>query len=233
MPINFTQQYEIIYNYFLKSPYAKVHGNSQTGLSKLLNVSRGACQAWEKGTFPTIKHIHKIHELFGFEYNFLCCGQGSPFPEKHSKAEPLQKQQQAVPALGFASCGINGWGGKMDFTVPICVPTWHDKMLAVVATGQSMIPAGIGNMHTCFCDPLLSPMAGEAVFVQMYDKTGALKIFLGEGEAAGHDTKEDEICLKGWLDKQDGEEVQKDFILRIKKEFITIIAPVVFIKRRL
>lgn len=234
MPVDFTQQYEIIYNYFLKSPYAKMHGSSQTGLSKLLDVSRGACQAWEKGTFPTIKHIHKIHELFGFEYNFLCGGQGRHFAEKEGEdASPQKQQPQAIPARGFASCGIEGWGGQMTFQVPVNIPQWHDKMIAVIATGESMIPAGIGNMQTCFCDPTLKPVIGEAVFIEMTNNSGALKLFLGTDEEAGHGTKKGEVCLRGWLDKEKDMPAQKDFILRIKKEFIKQIAPVIFVKRRL
>lgn len=154
----------------------------------------------------------------------------APAPAVKEAAAP--EPAQSMPVTGFAACGTQGWGGKMTFPLAVSAPHSRPGMLAVMATGESMIPEGIGHGHICFCDPGITPMPGECVYVETADHKAALKAFVGRGEAAGHGTREGEICLRGWMDKQ-GNAPQKDFYLRIPAELVLVLAPVVYVQRRL
>ena len=189
-------------------------------------------------------HLPRILQIFPqVSRDWLYFGEGSMFPPQTQGNEPtvapvqerLQEAEpavQSVPVVGFASCGIQGWGGKMTFPLAVSAPHIRQNMIAVMATGESMIPEGIGHGHICFCDPHLTPLAGECVYVESIDGKAALKAFVGRGVDAGHNTKEHEICLRGWLDKQ-GAMPQKDFYLRIPTEMVQVLAPVVYVQRRL
>lgn len=120
----------------------------------------------------------------------------------------------------------------MTLPIPVIEPHARPGMIAVMAMGESMLPAGIGHMHICFCDPNVEPMPGECVYVACTDYQHALKVFLGKGEAAGYETKEGFFCLRGWSDK-DSQGNQKDFILQIHEKTVKLIAPVVYIQRRM
>lgn len=133
-----------------------------------------------------------------------------------------------IPLMGFASCGTEGWGGTMTYEVPITPPHPRPDMIAIVASGDSMLPEGIGNGHICFCDPHAPPMPGECVYIETIEGQGALKRFLGEKDIKGTGVG---IHLLGWLDKDDKGK-QKPFELTISKSIIKTLAPVVYIQRR-
>lgn len=134
----------------------------------------------------------------------------------------------AMPLMGFASCGKEGWGGRMTYPVPVEEPHGRPGMVAVMATGESMIPEGIGHGMVCFCDPNAPPMPGECVYVEKKDGTATLKRFLGGGQMEGGG---EAIRLQGWTDMQDGK-AQEPFVICIDQEEVTTIAPVIYIQRR-
>ena len=141
---------------------------------------------------------------------------------------PLVEKSRAVPMVGFASCGIIGWQGTMTFPVSVTAPHWRPGMFGVTASGDSMIPAGIGNGHVCFCDPNAEPLEGECVYVARKDGTSALKLFLGRvgvGGAPG-------LRFCGWLDK-DAAGQQKLFTLDERADRIQVLAPVIYVQRRM
>ena len=135
---------------------------------------------------------------------------------------------QAMPLLGFASCGKEGWGGRMTYPVPVEEPHGRPGMIAVMATGESMIPEGIGHGMVCFCDPNAPPMPGECVYVEKRDGTATLKRFLSGGQMEGGG---EAIRLQGWTDMQD-DKAQEPFVICIDREEVTTIAPVIYIQRR-
>lgn len=140
----------------------------------------------------------------------------------------LDSEPAYAPLRGFASCGLDGWSGTMAFTMAVPMPNPRPDMFAVTASGDSMIPEGIGNGHICFCDPNATPIPGESVYVELSSNKAALKAFLGWDVVAG----ERFIVLKGWHDRTPGEP-QKSFMIRELACLVTMLAPVVYVQRRL
>ena len=131
-----------------------------------------------------------------------------------------------IPLMGFASCGTEGWGGTMTYEVPITPPHPRPDMIAIVASGDSMLPEGIGNGHICFCDPHAPPMPGECVYIEQTDGKAALKRFLGKCQIKGSGVG---VMLKYWR-KKDGKLIEHD--LQIATFFLKTIAPVIYVQRR-
>lgn len=145
---------------------------------------------------------------------------------------PPHTTPAAVPLMGLASCGIQGWEQVMPFPVSAAIPGATPHMVAVIASGDSMAPAGIASGHICFCDPDQNPIPGDAVYVVKKDGMGAIKQFLGEGAEVGEDLPPDHIRLQGWRSPVNG--LQPDtFTLDIAKRDVKTLATVVFMKRRL
>lgn len=146
--------------------------------------------------------------------------------------EPAQSTNSPIPGsmplVGFASCGREGWGGRMTYTVPVAAPHTRPDMIAVMATGESMIPAGIGHGMVCFCDPHAPPIEGECVYVETVDNKATLKRFLGGGQSEGGG---EAIRLQGWKDVQ-GDMPQDSFTIEIDPSEIRTIAPVIYVQRR-
>lgn len=151
----------------------------------------------------------------------------------------VTRPPQTVPLLGFASCGVRGWHGRMTYAMAATAPQARPDMVAVMAMGDSLLPAGIGNGHICFCDPHAQPIPGEVVYVEhSADELCTLKEYVGQGEDALQDAAPDELVLRGWLPPEsipkDGSPApQKPFYLRIPSRFIRLLAPVIYVQRRL
>lgn len=187
---------------------------------------------------------------FGLDINWLLTGEGemlrsaavshptrqtSPAKDQHTSVEDMllaPKPAQAIPLIGFAGCSTMGWHGSMTYPIAATAPHARPGMIAVMASGESMLPAGIGHGHICFCDPHAEPMPGECVYVVCHDNRHSLKTFLGWGEGEGHKINEGELVLRGWLDKHENEQ-QKDIVIHINRDVVKIVAPVVYVQRRL
>ena len=129
---------------------------------------------------------------------------------------------------GFASCGMEGWGGTMTLAVPINPPRFKPGMRAVMAYGESMLPEGIGHGMVVWCDPSATPVPGECVYVEKHDKQAAIKKFLGRGKtSSGGGT----IRLGGWRDRT-GDKPQEPFDFTLDNNDVAVIAPVLYVQRR-
>lgn len=135
---------------------------------------------------------------------------------------------QSIPIAGFASCGMSGWNGCMTYPLAVPAPHMRPDMIAVMATGESMLPEGIGHGHICFCDPHVAPIPGECVYVTHRDKMATLKAFVGTVQMEGGTG----YRLQGWQDKMNGEP-QKHFYLDVLQSLVVTLAPVVYVQRRL
>lgn len=200
---------------------------------------------------PLLEKILTVHPeisrdwLFFDEGDMYSSANGAPPMASHSSSEidevkiRLASLEHAViggalptsslrpiPLIGFAACGTEGWGGTMTYEVPITPPHPRPDMIAIVASGDSMLPEGIGNGHICFCDPHAPPMPGECVYIEQTDGKAALKRFLGEchikGSGAG-------ILLKYWR-REGGKLIEHE--LQIANFFLKTIAPVIYVQRR-
>lgn len=155
----------------------------------------------------------------------------APTPATAQQFTPIKIA--SVPVLGFASCGVIGWSGEMTIPMSATAPHVGPQTIAVMASGESMIPAGIGHGHICFCEPDLEPLRGDIVYVRRHDELGTLKTFLGWGLAAGvPEATKGELCLRGWTDR-DEKGQQQELIITVDAVLVKTVAPVVFVRRRM
>ena len=224
---NFKQQFEIIYDKFVKMAAEK---NSQTTLNafaRLLGISHSKVYAWQKGQWPSAEDCTRIEKLFNFNLRWLVTGEGDPegqdAPATIDQAT-LQPQAKAIPLVGFASCGVQSLDQIMPFAVSATPPQVGPRTVAVIANGDSLVPAGIASGQVCYCDPDQSPLAGDVVYVAQNDDKGTLKVFLERTATT--------IKLKGWL-PLNSENQRKAFEMEILAETIKTVAPVVLVRRRL
>lgn len=73
---NFSQQFVIIYDYFKSNAEESQKPSSKLDLARLLGVSQGQMQNWEKGQRPNALACLAIHKKLGFEFEWLVTGQG-------------------------------------------------------------------------------------------------------------------------------------------------------------
>lgn len=154
----------------------------------------------------------------------------------HAKPKPvnndrLRFRSRPVPVFGLASCGFNGWERKVPVSISASPLVFGPEAFAVIAHGQSMIPAGICPGMFCYCDPDVEPINGDAVYV--YDarqNLGTIKEFVGWGPEAG--AKEGWLRLHGWNDP-DQFRRQTDFFLEIPGEHVSDLAVVICVRRRM
>ncbi|MBD8896236.1 helix-turn-helix transcriptional regulator [Desulfovibrio desulfuricans] len=150
--------------------------------------------------------------------------------EARQSWQGVDAQDDAGPLAltGFASCGMEGWGGTMTLAVPINPPRFKPGMRAVMAYGESMLPEGIGHGMVVWCDPSATPVPGECVYVEKHDKQAAIKKFLGRGKtSSGGGT----IRLGGWRDRT-GDKPQEPFDFTLDNNDVAVIAPVLYVQRR-
>lgn len=214
--------------------------NSQTQFAKKIDIPQATFNTYLnssgqlkikltllKKILSVFPQINKYWLFFG-EGEMCSCGSNKSFPE-------LLEQQTiaSVPVIGFASCSHIGWSGEMTIPMSAAAPHITPRTIAVMATGESMIPAGIGHGHICFCEPGLEPLRGDIVYVRRYDNCGTLKTFLGWGLEAGiAEATKGELCLRGWLDRNEFG-LQKEIFLTVDKILVKTVAPVVFVRRRM
>ncbi|MBI9110014.1 helix-turn-helix domain-containing protein [Maridesulfovibrio ferrireducens] len=134
-----------------------------------------------------------------------------------------------LPLIGLAQCGVSGWSLTLPMAATSSVPKFHKDMIAAMAIGDSMVPAGINPGNIVYCDPKMKPIEGEPVFIvrrgmdTKKEGEATLKLYMGEDDKW--------IYLKGWLTNMGTH--QKDFEIKQLKAEIKTIAPVVMIRRRI
>lgn len=224
---NWSQQYKIVCEIYFKSDHAREYGPTKLGLARCLGASQGKTQNWEKGQWPSASDLAVMADRLGCSYRWLVTGEGDPL-DGHA-APPVAPPPRAngpIRMVGLASCGVVGWNQIMPVAVSAAAPEVGEKAVAVIAFGESMVPAGISSGQVCYADPEQAPLQGDAVYVARRDGLAAVKLYLGEGERAGW------LRLKGWLDPdQDGQ--RKPFFVDMPQEQIETIAPVIYVRRRL
>ena len=223
--------FEILYNVFSSRISKEVGGSSISSFTDYLGVSRGKVDAWKKGQHPKAEDLRLLHDKLGIAYRWLVTGEGDPFEEETGNVTIVMKKENPLTLFGFASCGIDGWGGTIPYSVSVTLPSVHEGMIAVMASGDSMIPAGIGSGQICYCDTTKEPGLGDAVYVQRTDGLGAIKVYLGKGMPGLHIPDEGKTAFQGWLSPADG--AQKPFFMDVSDDALITLAPVIFVQRRM
>lgn len=223
----------------------KIKSESRYSLAKKLSIAQTTFNGYfdHERQGKLAPHLWTILKLFpDVRRDWLFFGEGEMLKsdEPNIEAAPtvqpasqptivMQPQAQPVPLIGFAACSVMGWHGAMTIPVPVEPPTWHPDMFAVMASGESMLPAGIGHGHICYCDPTKVPGPDEAVYVETKDNLGTIKLFCGRSDVGGAET----IKLRGWLDIDPETGTQKPTGLEIVAHYVRKIAPVMYVRRRL
>lgn len=130
-----------------------------------------------------------------------------------------------LPVLGLVPCGLEGWYTVNPIPIAATLPV-TPSMFAVIAAGESMVPAGIAPGQICYCDPDQSAFAGEAVYVAAVDGRATIKEFKGEKPG-----KPGWLRFRGWKEQTNGK--RKEFFLDLEDKDVEKIAPVIFVRRRL
>jgi len=239
--------------------FLRFFGESRTHLARKLGIPQNTFNRYfcEEHSSKLCAHLWKIAELYPqLCKEWLFFGEGEMLAAAREGASVRQESEAvqqrlddverkldafvasspscaAVPLVGFARCGVVGWHGTMHLPVAVELPKLTPGMIAVVAGGDSMCPAGISNGQVCYCDPDRIPLQGEAVYVERRDGLTALKIFMGKNcmNDAGKEPISQTI-FQGWLPAEDGE-LQKPYSLAVDDELIRLIAPVILVRRRL
>ena len=137
-----------------------------------------------------------------------------------------------VRVAGLAECGLKGWESLTTTTMYSAAPPdiVKQKGFAVIAVGDSMVPAGVNQGHVVFCNPSLEPLIGDIVFVENNEGHATIKLYKGQSEING----EVFTVLQGWLpgNEKHPDRPQKPYTLEVKEDQIQKIAPVIYIKRR-
>lgn len=174
---------------------------------------------------PDAAFLHVLMERFGIDPRWLVTGEGEMTRSTPSPVFAVPGAAAGVPVMGLAECGLRGWYQRDLLAVTASRPGdfVDPDGFAVMAVGQSMVPAGILQGQLCFCSPRTAPSAGDAVYVERADGAATIKLYRGtEGEW---------LVLEGWLDPVDGR--REPYTDRLLLATVRRIAPVIYVKRKL
>jgi phage repressor protein C with HTH and peptisase S24 domain len=173
---------------------------------------------------PDAAFLRALMDRFGIDPRWLVTGEGEMALTAPSPVV-APGGHAGVPVMGLAECGLRGWYQRDLLAVTASRPGdfVDPEGFAVMAIGQSMVPAGIVQGQLCFCSPRTPPSVGDAVYVERSDGAATIKLYRGtEGEW---------LVLEGWLDPVDGR--RDPYTDRLLLVTVRRIAPVIYVKRKL
>ena len=147
----------------------------------------------------------------------------------------LGSQRGLVPVLALSSGPTPEWCAVSETSLNSLAPpdiANSEGAFAVIAFGDSMAPAGIEQGFLCFCDPSLTPKAGDAVFCEDAQGRATIRLYLGETKGK---RKGDLVRLRGWGPHNEAnlDGPQQPSTMEIEKAALKRVVPVVYVKRRL
>ena len=169
--------------------------------------------------------------------NWLATGDGNMFAENPIVARVLDQPWpssaahssspgESLAVLGLAECGLEGWFNEGALAVRAARPgdLADPEAFAVMATGDSMVPAGIMPGFLCICSPRTPYDPGDAVVIERNDGKATIKV-LQKFDA-------DWLYLMGYLAPDEAGD-QKPFTDQLSRSTIRRIATIVYVKRKL
>jgi phage repressor protein C with HTH and peptisase S24 domain len=213
---------------------------SQDAFGEQLGVAKDTIGKYERNRIvPGGDVLARIRADFGIDINWLLTGEGPVRPSGLEATDtPVERVRgnvvsmsgvstHSVPVLGLAECGLAGWYQDGPMAVRAARPgdLRDPNAFAVLAVGDSMIPAGISPGYLCFCSPADPADIGDAVYVERADGHATIKLFGG--------AKDGWVRLQGWLPRQNGDGGQESYIDRIRIDNVIKIATVIYVKRKL
>lgn len=228
---------------------------SAVAAERFLGVTPKKWNAWAKGQRPSAGDLECIGRKLGLASEWLLYGEGEPFAEARTASSPSGPSAPdaeesscacsktplwrtassgggadmfaaaSLPLTGLAECGIQGWFREARLRAPVVVPRVGTGWMAVMAVGNSMIPAGIREGHILFCDPAQPPVEGEPVYVLRADGAASIKLWRGMAN-------NDFAVLQGWL-PPDEQGNQKPYLDQLAPGQILKLAPVIYVRLRI
>ena len=141
-------------------------------------------------------------------------GASGPVPA----GQPVQGSPAASIQLMLLDMRSDGWGTPAPIPALTALPELHDKVIAVVAPDDGLLPAGVGKGQVCYCDAALRPQEGEPVLVRLADGRAALLVYAGRDGGR--------LLFTTWEEDGTPRELAAD-------EGTAQLAPVVLIRRRM
>ena len=144
---------------------------------------------------------------------------------------PLVFRPRPLRVFGLVACNWEGWERKVPVSLSASPPVFGPNAFVVIASGTSMLPAGICPGMFCYCDPDVEPIEGDAVYIrQTFEDLATIKLFVGWGGGVG--TREGWLKLRGWKEPDQWRR-QLDFFMELPSELISELATVVCVRRRM
>jgi len=224
---DWSQYYKIVCEIYYKSRFAAEFGATKLGLARCLGASQGKTQNWEKGQWPSASDLAVIAERLGCSYRWLVTGEGDPMGQGGQAAQVTpERALRPVQLVSLSESDGEGWSKTTPMAVGASPVLMGENVLAVVASGESMVPAGIASGQICYCDPDQPVLEGDAVYVVRRDGLATIKLFSGDGQRTGT------IRLSGWH-PPDGHDQRKLFTLELVRDDVRQLVPVIYVRRRL
>lgn len=141
-------------------------------------------------------------------------GASGPVPA----GQPVQGSPAASVQLMLLDMRSDGWGSPAPIPALTALPELHDKVIAVVAPDDGLLPAGVEKGQVCYCDAALRPQEGEPVLVRLADGRAALLVYAGRDGGR--------LLFTAWGEDGTPRELAAD-------EGTAQLAPVVLVRRRM
>ena len=171
-----------------------IRGTRKQGeFARELDVNPNTLRAYEKGrATPGQDFLERLAVKFSVNPEWLLLGQGDMYLQPARIApenQPNVSGHAAVPVIGLAACGYQGWFNPNDIALNTAIASGDARpgMFAVIAIGASMQPEGIRHGFVVICDPNLKPRKGDVVYVERRDLEegtvhASLKLFVSRDE---------------------------------------------------
>lgn len=207
--------------------------NSQTQAARRIGIPQKTLWGYlnEDGQVKIRKvFLDKIFEAYpGVRRDWLYFGEGEmlqgggipalagasgPVPA----GQPVQGSPAASVQLMLLDMRSDGWGSPAPIPALTALPELHDKVIAVVAPDDGLLPAGVGKGQVCYCDAALRPQEGEPALVRLADGRAALLVYAGSDGGR--------LLFTAWGEDGTPRELAAD-------EGTAQLAPVVLVRRRM
>lgn len=224
---------------------------NNTMLSKAMGITQATVsKAKSKGQVPP-GWVITVSNMFGVSADWLLYGIGPKYlgKDRDRELEALRAERNdlegkliektwdperdfIVQVVGLEKCGTQGWEKikRTPMFAPAPIDVHKADGFGVMVAGLSMKPEGVQPGFLLYCDPSVSPLEGDLIYLEDDQEHGAIKVFTGSTPRDG----EEFLQVQAWEEPDEGspEKPQKPCQMEIPRADIKRLATVVYVKRR-